>query len=88
MEKCNEIFTEQRYKLNTRLLIIPSIVRWFLPSFSLIIQILRFKMFDLFEIKHTEFYYSTIFDLRCTYITSISDLRIPSNFVRLKFKVN
>ena len=57
--KINEIFTAQRYELNTHFMVIAFnfIDGIFLPSFIFIVQKLRFKFIcDLFEIKHTELF--------------------------------
>ena len=65
-----------------------SIEHLFLPLFIFNIQNLRFKKnWDLFEIKHTDFFYSCLFDLQYTKVLNNITF-YPSNLIRVKFKVN
>ena len=45
-------------------------------------------IFDLFEIKHTEFFYSCIFDVQCTIVSDTGISFFTSNLIRLEFKFN
>ena len=43
---------------------------------------------DLFEIKHTELFYSCIFDVHCTIISDTGVSFFTSNLIRVEFKFN
>ena len=89
--KINEIFTAQRDKLNTHFdsNLIYFINRVFVSTIKiLIIKKLRFKNnCKIFEIKHTEFFYSWIFHLQDTKVLNIGISFYPSNLIRVKFKL-
>ena len=61
----------------------------FYHHLSLLFKKYGLKLFCyLFEIKHTEFFYSCIFDLQCTKGLNNGINFYPSNLIRVKFKVN
>ena len=45
-------------------------------------------IFDLFEIKHTEFFYSCIFDVHYTIVSDTGVSFSTSNLIRVEFKFN
>ena len=45
-------------------------------------------IFDLFEIKHTEFFYSCIFDVQYTIVLDTGVSFSTSSLIRVEFKFN
>ena len=86
--KIEEIFTAQRYELNTHvgsnLIKFHKLSVCFYQHLSLVLKNYRLKIFcNLFEIKHTEIVYSCIFDLHYTKV-----LNNGISITRVKFKIN
>ena len=86
--KINEIFTAQRYKLNTHfgynLIEFNQSSICFYHYFCLLLKNYGFKNFcNLFEIKHTEFFYSCIFEMQYTKVLNNGISFYPSNLIRV-----